>query len=110
MAALAKCSDYEELLFMPKHFILIICDSCNYHSDDFYFISPFRFGVGLGFSIIYGSLLTKTNRISRIFDSARRSARRPSFISPKSQMVITCMLISVQVRRKTVPSNPAQVC
>ncbi|OQR69824.1 metabotropic glutamate receptor-like [Tropilaelaps mercedesae] len=55
------------------------------------------FGVGLGFSIIYGSLLTKTNRISRIFDSARRSARRPSFISPKSQMVITCMLISVQV-------------
>ncbi|XP_064488692.1 metabotropic glutamate receptor-like [Ornithodoros turicata] len=56
-----------------------------------------RFGVGLGFAIIYSALLTKTNRISRIFDSARRSARRPSFISPKSQVVISLMLISVQV-------------
>ena len=26
-----------------------------------------RFGVGLGFSIVYGALLTKTNRIFRIF-------------------------------------------
>lgn len=55
-----------------------------------------RFGVGLGFSIIYSALFTKTNRISRIFESARRSARRPSFISPKSQVVISMMLISVQ--------------
>ncbi|XP_060080563.1 metabotropic glutamate receptor-like [Ylistrum balloti] len=56
-----------------------------------------RFGVGFGFSVIYSSLLTKTNRISRIFDSARRSARRPPFISPKSQIVITCILILIQV-------------
>ncbi|XP_022245723.1 metabotropic glutamate receptor-like [Limulus polyphemus] len=56
-----------------------------------------RFGVGFGFSIIYSSLLTKTNRISRIFDSARKSASRPSFISPKSQVVITLIFIAVQV-------------
>ncbi|XP_069165254.1 LOW QUALITY PROTEIN: metabotropic glutamate receptor-like [Procambarus clarkii] len=56
-----------------------------------------RFGVGFGFSMIYGALLTKTNRISRIFDSASRSARRPGFISPKSQVIITCSLVSVQV-------------
>lgn len=56
-----------------------------------------RFGVGFGFAIIYSSLLTKTNRISRIFDSARKSARRPPFISPKSQIMITCLLISLQV-------------
>lgn len=56
-----------------------------------------RFGVGFGFSAIYGALLTKTNRISRIFDSASRSARRPGFISPRSQVVITLILISVQV-------------
>ncbi|KAF2367008.1 GPCR family 3 nine cysteines domain, partial [Trinorchestia longiramus] len=48
-----------------------------------------RFGVGFGFSLIYSALLTKTNRISRIFDSASRSARRPGFISPKSQVIIT---------------------
>lgn len=56
-----------------------------------------RFGVGFGFSVIYSSLLTKTNRISRIFESARRSARRPPFISPRSQLVITGILISIQV-------------
>ncbi|CAH0562056.1 unnamed protein product [Brassicogethes aeneus] len=56
-----------------------------------------RFGVGVGFSIIYGALLTKTNRISRIFDSASKSAQRPNYISPKSQVIITCTLIAVQV-------------
>ena len=56
-----------------------------------------RFGVGFGFAIIYSSVLTKTNRISRIFDSAKRSARRPPFISPKSQIMITCLLITLQV-------------
>lgn len=56
-----------------------------------------RFGVGVGFSIIYGALLTKTNRISRIFDSASKSAQRPSYISPKSQVIITSTLIAVQI-------------
>ena len=56
-----------------------------------------RFGVGFGFAIIYSSLLTKTSRISRIFDSARRSARRPPFISPKSQIAISIILVSLQV-------------
>ena len=56
-----------------------------------------RFGVGFGFSMTYASLLTKTNRISRIFDSASHSAKRPPFISPKSQLVITGLLISVQI-------------
>jgi metabotropic glutamate receptor 2/3 len=56
-----------------------------------------RFGVGFGFSIIYSSLLIKTNRISRIFESARRSAKRPPFISPRSQIVMTCVLITMQV-------------
>ncbi|KAI1290802.1 Metabotropic glutamate receptor [Halotydeus destructor] len=56
-----------------------------------------RFGVGFGFSIMYGALLTKTNRISRIFDSARRSARRPSFISPKSQVIICAIFVGIQV-------------
>ncbi|KFM79254.1 Metabotropic glutamate receptor, partial [Stegodyphus mimosarum] len=56
-----------------------------------------RFGIGFSFAIIYASLLTKTNRISRIFESARRSARRPSFISPKSQLAIASVLTSVQV-------------
>uniref|UniRef100_A0A1I8H6N6 G_PROTEIN_RECEP_F3_4 domain-containing protein n=1 Tax=Macrostomum lignano TaxID=282301 RepID=A0A1I8H6N6_9PLAT len=56
-----------------------------------------RCGVGLGFAVIYAALLTKTNRIARIFEAARRTARRPSFISPRSQLLITAGLISVQL-------------
>ncbi|KAK2154042.1 hypothetical protein LSH36_278g01000 [Paralvinella palmiformis] len=56
-----------------------------------------RFGVGFGFSVTYSSLFTKTNRISRIFDSASRSAKRPPFISPRSQVVISLLLIAIQV-------------
>uniref|UniRef100_A0A1I8G4Q9 G_PROTEIN_RECEP_F3_4 domain-containing protein n=1 Tax=Macrostomum lignano TaxID=282301 RepID=A0A1I8G4Q9_9PLAT len=56
-----------------------------------------RCGVGLGFAVIYAALHTKTNRIARIFEAARRTARRPSFISPRSQLLITAGLISVQL-------------
>ncbi|XP_041349875.1 metabotropic glutamate receptor 3-like isoform X2 [Gigantopelta aegis] len=56
-----------------------------------------RFGVGFGFSVVYSAILTKTNRISRIFESARRSAKRPPFISPKSQLLIAGILVFIQV-------------
>lgn len=55
------------------------------------------FKVNFGFSVMYASLLVKTNRISRIFNCARKSAKRPSFISPKSQMLITFILVGIQV-------------
>ncbi|XP_057330958.1 metabotropic glutamate receptor isoform X1 [Microplitis mediator] len=56
-----------------------------------------RFGVGVSFSAVYGALLTKTNRIARIFDSASRSAVRPKYISPRSQVCIASFLIGLQV-------------
>lgn len=56
-----------------------------------------RFGIGVGFSIIYGALLTKTNRIARIFKSAAKSAQRPKYISPKSQVLITTLMIIGQI-------------
>ena len=34
--------------------------------------------------------------IHRIFHSASQSARRPSYISPRSQLIITAVLVSVQ--------------
>ena len=72
---------------MTQHSPLRYC--CHDHYD-------YRFTVGMGFSLMYGALLTKTNRISRIFHSASQSARRPSYISPKSQLMITAMLVLVQ--------------
>lgn len=56
-----------------------------------------RFGLTFGFAVTYASLLTKTNRISRIFDSARLSAKRPPCISPRSQVIIAFLLIGIQV-------------
>ncbi|XP_037717198.1 metabotropic glutamate receptor 2 isoform X1 [Drosophila subpulchrella] len=56
-----------------------------------------RFGVGFCFTVVYAALLTKTNRIARIFKAGKQSAKRPSFISPKSQLVICAGLVSVQI-------------
>nr|AYV89288.1 metabotropic glutamate receptor 8-like isoform X1 [Tetranychus evansi] len=53
--------------------------------------------IGCSFSIVYSSLLTKTNRIARIFDAGKKSAQRPSFISPQSQLCICIFMILIQV-------------
>ncbi len=54
-------------------------------------------GIGLCFSVVYSALLTKTNRINRIFKAGKKSARRPSFISPKSQLLICGAFVMIQL-------------
>ncbi|CAH8559212.1 unnamed protein product [Dicrocoelium dendriticum] len=56
-----------------------------------------RILIGLGFAMMYASLLTKTNRIARIFDAAKHTTRRPVYISPRSQLVIAGALITLQL-------------
>ncbi|XP_063708761.1 metabotropic glutamate receptor 2 [Culicoides brevitarsis] len=56
-----------------------------------------RFSAGLCFTIVYGALFTKTNRIARIFKAAKQTAKRPSFISPRSQLCICSALVFVQI-------------
>lgn len=56
-----------------------------------------RLGLGTSFVVCYSALLTKTNRISRIFNGVSEGAPRPKFISPSSQVVICLSLISVQL-------------
>lgn len=56
-----------------------------------------RIFLGLGMSISYAALLTKTNRIYRIFEQGKKSVSAPRFISPASQLVITFSLISLQL-------------
>ncbi|QQP57733.1 Metabotropic glutamate receptor 8, partial [Caligus rogercresseyi] len=53
-----------------------------------------EFMIGLCFSIVYGALLTKTNRISRIFNSPNQ---RPTFISPQSQLAICAGFVFIQI-------------
>ncbi|XP_049823403.1 metabotropic glutamate receptor 2 [Aethina tumida] len=56
-----------------------------------------RFGAGLSFSIVYAAILTKTNRIARIFNAGKHTAKRPQFISPKSQLIICKGFVFVQI-------------
>ncbi|KAK8383396.1 hypothetical protein O3P69_019049 [Scylla paramamosain] len=56
-----------------------------------------RFGLGFCFAVIYSALLTKTNRIARIFNAGKKTTKRPSLISPRSQLCICSCGISVQV-------------
>lgn len=52
--------------------------------------------IGLCFSVVYAALFTKTNRIARIFKTGKKSVNKPSFISPKSQLVICGGLVTIQ--------------
>lgn len=65
-----------------------------------------RLLLGLGMAITYSAMLTKTNRIYRIFEQGKRSVTPPKFISPASQLIITSVLISVQVSPPPPPPPP----
>uniref|UniRef100_A0A8C0IUF4 Metabotropic glutamate receptor 2 n=1 Tax=Chelonoidis abingdonii TaxID=106734 RepID=A0A8C0IUF4_CHEAB len=56
-----------------------------------------RLGLGTSFAVCYSALLTKTNRIARIFSGVKEGIQRPRFISPTSQVVICMALISCQM-------------
>ena len=58
-----------------------------------------RFGIGFSFALCFSPLLMKTNRIYRVFHQAPRT---PRYAGPRSQVVFTCVLISVQVVIATV--------
>ena len=51
----------------------------------------------LSFALLYCPLLVKAVRIYRIFNSTAKSTRRPKFVSPASQVVMTVCLVAVQV-------------
>ncbi|RVE40731.1 hypothetical protein evm_014619 [Chilo suppressalis] len=59
--------------------------------------NAYQFGTGFCFTVVYAALLTKTNRISRIFNASKHSAKRPILISPSSQLAICAALVSIQV-------------
>ncbi|XP_023327303.1 metabotropic glutamate receptor 8 [Eurytemora carolleeae] len=56
-----------------------------------------RGGLGFCLCICYSALLTKTNRISRIFSSCAKGNQKPKWISPRSQVLICLGFVSVQM-------------
>ena len=59
---------------------------------------------GLSFALIYGALVTKTNRIARILAGSKKKimTRKPRFMSACAQVVITFMIIGVECAVITV--------
>ncbi|KAI1309456.1 Metabotropic glutamate receptor 4 [Halotydeus destructor] len=55
-----------------------------------------RFFLGFCYTLCYAAIVTKTNRIARIF-KRRRSCQKPRYTSPQSQLVITAFLAFVEV-------------
>ncbi|XP_022090341.1 metabotropic glutamate receptor 2-like [Acanthaster planci] len=55
-----------------------------------------QFLMGIAFTLCYASVLVKTNRVYRIFTYGKTTTKRPNFISPLSQVVITLILVLVQ--------------
>ena len=52
---------------------------------------------GMSFSLIYGALVTKTNRIARILEGTKKIiTKKPRFMSASAQVIITCILIGVE--------------
>ena len=63
------------------------------------FVCHFNYiGFNVSFAVVYAPLLTRTNRIYRIFSAGKRTKLVPSFTSPVSQVFITISLIIIQVR------------
>jgi hypothetical protein len=54
---------------------------------------------GISFSMIYGSLVTKTNRIARILARSKKKiiTRRLKFMSAKHQLAIACIILVTEV-------------
>lgn len=52
---------------------------------------------GLSFCLVYAPLLTKSNRIYRIFESGRHGKIRPPMIGAKSQLMFTSILVLIKV-------------
>ncbi|KAH9508401.1 Metabotropic glutamate receptor 5 [Bulinus truncatus] len=52
---------------------------------------------GLSFSLMYGALVTRTNRIARILEGSKRiMTKKPKFMSATAQVVITGIIISIE--------------
>ena len=52
-----------------------------------------RFGIGFCYTVCYSAIVTKTNRVARIF----ATQRNPRYTSPMACILIACCLVAVEV-------------
>uniref|UniRef100_A0A8C3QXD5 Glutamate metabotropic receptor 7 n=1 Tax=Cyanoderma ruficeps TaxID=181631 RepID=A0A8C3QXD5_9PASS len=91
------CSYNERYVLLTGIFLCYIITFLMIAKPDVAVCSFRRVFLGLGMCISYAALLTKTNRIYRIFEQGKKSVTAPRLISPTSQLAIASSLISVQL-------------
>ncbi len=70
-----------------------------------------RILLGLCFTSIYAAILTKTNRIARIFNNNKNTPQKAKYTSPKSQLLIvnTITLIELLILASWMAASPPKV-
>jgi len=71
---------------------------CNNASPNTYWCYLQFLTFSLSFTTINAPMLTRVNRIYRIFKTGKKSAAKPKFIETKYQLIIVGVLVAVQVR------------
>ena len=61
-----------------------------------------RLGFDIAMTLMYGPLTVKTNRVYRVFRESMRGNKRPSLISTKTQVVMSCAIILCQVSNHSI--------
>uniref|UniRef100_A0A0B7B0T2 G-protein coupled receptors family 3 profile domain-containing protein n=3 Tax=Arion vulgaris TaxID=1028688 RepID=A0A0B7B0T2_9EUPU len=84
---------------------IILVGMCMAFSSNFFIVAKpskvfcylTRILPGLSFSLMYGALVTRTNRIARILEGSKRiMTKKPRFMSATAQVVITGIIISIE--------------
>ncbi|KAK2145674.1 hypothetical protein LSH36_664g01035 [Paralvinella palmiformis] len=65
-------------------------------------------GFNVSFTVVYAALLTRTNRIYRIFYAGKRTKKLPPFTSPTSQVIIALILIGIQIIKRSPLSGDVE--
>lgn len=56
-----------------------------------------RFSLGFGYTLCYGSIFIKINRIARIFQIDADSPSKPRCISPGAQIILTSIIVGIEI-------------
>lgn len=83
-------------------YITVICFQTKPTSST---CSALYFMFCLSFAWLYSPLLVKAVRIYRIFQSGSKNNRRPRFVSPRSQIALSLLIIFSQVSKSQRPNH-----
>lgn len=93
-----KASSREiSLMMLGGHVIVCLCATTHFIRPYIVTCALKHFWFPMSFSVTYGPLLVKTNRIYRIFITKQMTTERPPLISSQAQIFLVLIIIGIQV-------------